>query len=250
MNRFLTVWVILVMFTGYPALLSAQEGGWGRLAGEELFYDLSYGWIKGGEGHIRIHACSVDSAGFLRVVAGARSTGIVALFRPVRDRYSVVFGEQDALPRMARREVWQGRKHSTETLYFLDGNRRVRSSRSGDHLYPEPLFDVLSAFYQARRFLAGITPDENTLLVLPLFYDGRFFDLRLRYAGSFPVRGPEGKTQCALFVPVTDGNKTFTSEEQLQIWITTDGRALPLKIHAKLPFGSLHCELKKVKRIL
>ncbi len=218
--------------------------------GEELTYSLSYGWIKGGEGKVRLERNGKAEIGQLRAVAEARSTGLIGWLYPVEDRYCVVFRAPEGFPEKVTRTVKKGKYTSREDWIFLEENHRVRSSRTGDHRYAVKIYDVLTAFYQARERIASEGWRlKGEVLVLPLFYDDRFFDLRVRYAGDETIRTFRGREPCALYIPVTEGNDTFTQEEQLHIWVTRDTLALPVRIIARLSFGSLRCELEEIRDI-
>ena len=242
--------MLIILFAGI--LLRVLTAG-GQIpepwpVGERLFFDLSYGWIKGGEGSMLLTEDRQDST-LLHVKAEAHTTGIFAFFSPVHDRYESFFHRTDGYPVRTERVTEQGKKVSRETLLFLDDNRRVRSSRSGDHLYRQWLYDILSAFYQARRLLPVALSGQGgeQILRLPLFFDGKFFDVRLKYAGRETIRTLYGKQHCYRFVPDTTDNRTFTDERQLQIWVTADEQLLPVKVTARLPAGSLKCVLKRVQ---
>jgi hypothetical protein len=109
------------------------------------------------------------------------------------------------------------------------------------------MFDMLSAFYKARRILAERPPEEGDVLRLPLFFDGKYFDIRIKYDGQETIRTFSGRQMCSRFVPDTTGNHTFTDPDQLRIWVTDDGRYLPVKIVVRLPVGSFRCVLTGVE---
>ena len=215
--------------------------------GEKLFFDLSYGWIKGGEGVMQYHTVVRDSDTMAVVRAEAHTTGIFSWFSPVEDRSETHFRAEDGYPVRSVREIRRRGKTSSEELLFLEDNHRIRSSRSGDHLFPVRMYDVLSAFYRARSMLSRHLPAEGSILRLPLFFDGKYFDVRVRYDGKEEIRTFEGRKMCYRFVPDTTGNRTFTDPEQLRIWVTDDGRLLPVRIVARLPVGSFRCVLTGVQ---
>jgi len=238
--------ILLIMVLMLPVSGRGQDPPPYRM-GEQLFFDLSYGWIKGGEGTMQILPGEGDSTAFYHVKTEAHTTGIFAFFSPVKDTYETFFCRQEGYPVRSVREVWRGKRRSYEELLFLDDNHRVRSSRSGDHLFPVQVYDVLSAFYEARVLLKERSPDSATALDLPLFFDGRFFDLRVKYAGEEVIGTFMGRKTCYRFVPDTTGNRTFTDIRQLEIWIMKDEHLLPVKINARLPVGKLRCILTEVR---
>ena len=215
--------------------------------GEKLFFDLSYGWIKGGEGMMQYLTEERDSLRVGVVHAEARTTGIFAWFSRVEDRNRSFFSLQEGYPYRSERTIRRNERVSREELQFLDDNHRVRSSRSGDHLYSEKMYDMLSAFYKARRILAEVPPEEGDVLRLPLFFDGKYFDIRVKCDGKETIRTLSGRQVCYRFVPDTTGNRTFTDPDQLRIWVTDDGRYLPVKIVVRLPVGSFRCVLTGVE---
>ncbi len=215
--------------------------------GEKLFFDLSYGWIKGGEGEMQYLTVKRDTGRVGVVYAEAHTTGIFSWFSPVTDRSETFFRLQDGYPIRAGREIQHKGRISSEELLFLEDNRRVYSSRSGEHLFTERTYDILSAFYRARRVLYRHPPTEGTLLKFPVFFDGEFFDIRVVYDGQEVIRTCLGRRMCYRFIPDTVQNNTFTDPGQLRIWVTGDRRVLPVKITVRLPVGSFRCVLTDVQ---
>ncbi len=211
--------------------------------GEVLYFDVAYGWIKGGEASMVIDLVPVGYDYLYHVKAEARATGLFAVFSPIEDIYESYIDVASGLPVKAIRNIRENDYTRYNELLFFRDRHFIRSLHSGDHPAPANTLDILSAFYFARRYLFSNDLEINQVITLYTFFDEQFLDIRIRYKGKETVHTRFGRVRCLKFVPDITDNKTFTSEKQLQMWVTDDRNFIPVKIKARLPIGSLKCVL-------
>ncbi|HHJ10547.1 MAG TPA: DUF3108 domain-containing protein [Bacteroidetes bacterium] len=244
---------ILSLLSSYPVFTANFPGGkvpyinTAFQSGEELYFDVAYGWVKGGEASMTIDLVPVGYDYMYHVKAEAHTTGMFALFSPIQDTYETYIHMLSGLPIKAIRNIRENNYTYYNELLFFRQRHFIRSLNSGDHPAPDNTLDILSAFYFARRHLFSHNLEKNQIISLFTFFDDQFLDIRIKYKGKEMVRTRFGKVRCMKFVPDTTNNKTFTKEKQLQIWVTDDRNFVPVKIKAHLPIGSLKCALTGYK---
>ena len=211
--------------------------------GEALYYDVAYGWIRGGAASMSIELVPVGYDYVYHVKAEAHTTGIFSIVSPIEDIYESYINVLSGLPQKAIRNIRETHYTRYNELLFFRNRHFIRSLRSGDHPAPDNTLDILSAFYFARRYLFSHDLQKDQVISLYTFFDDQFLDIRIKYKGTETVRTRFGRVQCLKFVPDITHNKTFTKEKQLQMWVTDDDNYIPVKIRARLPVGSLKCTL-------
>lgn len=102
--------------------------------------------------------------------------------------------------------------------------------------------DMLTSYYYMRSL-----PFENwkagTRYQLTIFSGKRKERLTFSYHGVETVKIGERKIPCyhITFIFTGDGGKK--TSDDMDAWITTDSRRLPLQLEGKLPVGKVRCEL-------
>ena len=121
--------------------------------GEELVYDLKYGFVKAGEFKIKVYLVPVGYDYLFHVVAKCYTTGLASKLARIYDVYESYFDLNTGLPMKAVRNVTENNyKRYNEDLFFQDSSV-VYSMKSGRHKLPKNTLDIISAFYYARRFI-------------------------------------------------------------------------------------------------
>ncbi|MCQ2252202.1 MAG: DUF3108 domain-containing protein [Bacteroidales bacterium] len=258
--------VTLVFFFGVDtAKISAQTYGKSEKAneildeykvntafqpGEELVYELKYGVVKGGELKINVYLEPVGYDWMFHVVARCYTTGVISKMARVNDIYESWFDICTGMPMKAIRNVTENNyKRYNEDLFFQDKNM-VLSMKSGEHDVPHQCFDILSAFFYARRFIFDQEIKKNeTSMELNTWFNEKLYRLKLRYKSTEKTKTQFGKFECLKYVPVLDQKSTFKKEDDMQAWFTNDGNFVPVKIRVNMPFADIHCQLIKYKNL-
>lgn len=217
--------------------------------GEELIYDLKYGIIKGGELKINVSLVPVGYDYLFHVKARCYSTGVVAKLATIDDIYESYFDIVNGLPMMAIRNVTENNyKRYNEDLFFQDSSI-VQSLKSGRHEVSYHTFDLISAFYYARRFIFDKKYEKNETMGLDTWFNEKLYHIKLKYKKTEKIKTKFGKIECLHFVPVLDDKSTFKKEDDLGAWFTNDGNYVPVEIRVKMPFADIHCVLRSFQNL-
>lgn len=217
--------------------------------GEQLIYDLKYGFIKGGELKINVYLVPIGYDYMFHVRARCYTTGMISKMATVNDIYESYFDLCNGLPMKAIRNVTENNyKRYNEDLFFQDSSV-VYSMKSGRHEVPYHTFDLISAFYYARRFIFDKKYEKNETMSLNTWFNEKLYRITLKYKNTEKIKTKFGKIECLHFVPVLDDKSTFKKEEDLGAWFTNDGNYVPLEIRVKMPFADIHCELRSFKNL-
>ena len=217
--------------------------------GEELIYDLKYGIVKGGELKINVYLEPVGYDYLFHVRARCYTTGVVSKMATVNDIYESYFDIVNGLPMKAIRNVTENNyKRYNEDLFFQDSSV-VYSMKSGRHQVSYHTFDLISAFYYARRFIFDKKYEKNETMGLDTWFNEKLYHIQLQYKNTEKFKTKFGKMECLHFVPVLDDKSTFKKEEDLGAWFTNDGNFVPVEIRVKMPFADIHCILRSYKNL-
>lgn len=218
--------------------------------GEELTYQLRYGFVKGGELKIKVGFESVGYDYYFHIVAKCYTTGLVSKMATVYDIYESWIDISTGLPIKAIRNVTENNyKRYNEDLFFQD-SLYVMSMKSGRHDMPGPTLDIISAFFYARRFVFDQQLKRNeTSMTLDTWFNEKLYRLKLRYKDTERLKTEFGKIFCLRYVPVLDQASTFKKEEDLQAWFTFDTNFVPVKIRIHMPVADIHCDLIRYRNL-
>ncbi len=217
--------------------------------GEELIYDLKYGIVKGGELKINVYLEPVGYDYLFHVRARCYTTGMVSKVATVNDIYESYFDIVNGLPMKAIRNVTENNyKRYNEDLFFQDSSV-VYSMKSGRHQVAYHTFDLISAFFYARRFIFDKKYEKNETMGLDTWFNEKLYHIKLKYKTTEKFKTKFGKMECLHFVPVLDDKSTFKKEEDLGAWFTNDGNYVPVEIRVKMPFADIHCILRSYKNL-
>lgn len=118
---------------------------------------------------------------------------------------------------------------------------QTQSMRSNGHTV-----DILSSFYYIRRLpLERWNPGYAT--TVSMFSGKRKEIVTLRYRGIESVEVNGRNTRCHHLSYIFKDEKGKTTSDDLEAWITTDTRRLPVKLVGQLPVGRVECILVSAK---
>lgn len=219
-------------------------------AGEELYYSLKYGFIKGGEAKLEVSDTILFGERVHHVVGSGKTTGVTDAIYRVRDRYESFIDPETDLPLKSVRNIREGGyRYYNEVIYEHEhaDSAKVSSLKSGDLWVPENIQDILSAFYYARKHKFNDNLREGEMIEIMTYFSDELFPLRIRYRGTEVIDTPLGKLECYLFVPVTEVGRAFKNEDDMQVWISRDQNRLPVRIRFQLRVGAFTCNLEQFR---
>lgn len=102
--------------------------------------------------------------------------------------------------------------------------------------------DMLSSFYYMRS-LPFETWHKGQGDTVTIFSGKQKESLTLKYHGIEVVQVGDKRYQCFHITFVFTGNGGKKTSDDMDAWITTDSRRLPVQLEGKLPVGKVKCEI-------
>ncbi|WP_372947353.1 DUF3108 domain-containing protein [Mariniphaga sp.] len=211
---------------------------------EKIFFNLKFGFIKGGEAELIISDTIFNNKKALHYYMVGRTTGLTDKLFGVNDIYETTVDANTRLPLKSIRNIKEGKyRWYNETLYFHD-NDSIYSQKSGGKKVPENLVDIISVFFYFihNHLLDEIKPGYS--VTFPTFHADNIDDITVRYVGDEKVETSLGKFDCYVLVPSVDKGKVLKRSDGLKFFISKETN-LPVMLEFDMRVGALRAELEK-----
>jgi hypothetical protein len=191
-----------------------------------------------------------ESGPALTLTADAKSQGFFAwLFRfRVEDHTVATWDPASGCSLGIEKHLREGRAARDHVMRIdpLSGVAEVEDAKIKEkrfELQPCTL-DVLSAFFVAR--VRGVPETEP--LVLPVFDNGKHYQLGVRFLGRerLDLPAPFGKNYPTIVIEpqLLEGTGLFVKQGRLKIWLSDDARRVPVRMRSKVAIGSVSADLE------
>lgn len=226
--------------------------------GEELSFELGYGWFALGKAQLVVadELHQYEQAECYKVDISGRTTGILGAFSKVDDTWGGFVDVNSMLPLHAYADLNEGKYQRKEDIIYdheeglitVDMIKKHRQRPIIKHEFEGELYDLISGYLKVRNIDFGVLEKGDTVR-FPAFYDGIFYDFGLLYDGQEKVKSEVGKLTAHRVIPIIPENKIFPGTNPIIAWISADANQLPLKVEADMFFGHAYVELTGYKNI-
>jgi len=217
------------------------------LKGEKISYELIYNWgliwVEAGKVDFSVRDTLVNGKTCYKLRGYGTSYKNWDWFYKVRSNYESLTNDQ-------LRPIWFRRKgregsHYYNTLYSIKGNEAdfVSIDKKGKATQlkislADCSFDVISAIYYCRTIDFSKVKINETI-PLNLFLDGESHESYLRYLGKVKWKDERSGKEynCIKFSPLLIDGTVFKEGENMVVYVTDDGRKLPVYIETELVVG-------------
>ena len=226
--------------------------------GEELLFDVSYGWVDLAEGRLVVGKKPIleNAQPHFKIDAFGRTIGAATLFGKVNDNWGTHLNTQSLLPRLSYRYIEEGRYRRNEKIYFDQQNKKAtlelydRENKKIKDVkvfsLPGTVQDLVSGFYYLRSLdLSDMRKGQEVLI--RGFFDKEIYNLKLIFEGTEILETSLGRKETYLFSPQIPKNSLFRGEYPVKVWITKDAQKIPVKIKANLFIGSLNIDIRSAR---
>ncbi len=245
--------IIIILFTLSDTLIGTSQDISDELyksCGESISYSLKYGIFNIGQGSISFSKNLDNNIG--HIIAEARSSGWIKIFKNLNYRYESYLDLATGLPRHAIRSLKDGRYDVYNELDFDHSSRTdsaiVFSQMSGQHVVSKNIFDILTGFYHFRMNCISDKMIEGEVVVIKTFFTDELWDLKILYSGDETINTRYGNLECYKYNPTTVIGRYFNHNDDMSIWFTKDKIPIPVKIMANLKFGSVILECTEYQK--
>lgn len=224
-------------------------------SGEIGSYDAIYEWgfieIRAGEVQFEIETLIEDSDSLFHFKSIGNSKSKYDWIYTVRDTFQSKVYTQNFLPKYYQRRTSEGSYSVFNEIFFDYDDHSIRmelsnsekGSQSKMMAYEEGIYDLQTAVYYARflnfeNALMGEAYEFNVII------DGQLYQIPIRYEGKEMIHLPDDISyNCyRISTQVIEGT-IFKSHQTIKIWVSDDGRQIPVKVEAPIKVGTVKAEL-------
>jgi hypothetical protein len=217
---------------------------------ETIDFSLKYGIFKIGEAHLEFGFDKKCPGA--HIIAYAKSTGLVKIINNIHFRYECCMDTATGLPFSDSRILIEGDYVDINTVYYDHFSREdsslIYSKKTGTIIVPKNIYDLLSGFYHYRANYLGDNLPLNHSVSTTTFFIDEIWDLTIRYCGKETVNTKYGPIECLKVKPVTIIGHFFRTSDAMSIWLTNNGKYIPVKFSVDLKLGTLYGNIIDYKK--
>jgi hypothetical protein len=250
--------LILILLTLSDLAAQDLKGNTPFTFGEELAFEVSYGWLNLADAKLQISKRAQDQNNkpHYKIDVYGKTKGAATIFGKVNDNWGTYLDIETNLPSVSYRHIEEGKYRKHEYVHFDQQNkkatmklfdkenRNVKETKNFD--LPGQVQDLVSGFYYLRsQDLRDMKPGEA--IFIKGFFDKEIYNIKLIYEGTETIDTNLGKKETYIFSPQLPKNKLFRGEFPVKVWVTKDLNKIPVKIKANLFIGSLNLDIISAK---
>lgn len=217
--------------------------------GESLLFIIKYGFISGGHASLEVRSTeTVRGRPAYHLVSEARTNSTLDIFFKVRDlneswmdTESLASQKYHQIMNEGRyyREVESRYNHAAGTFVYWKRTRKGEGTQSGT--MPPFVHDILTSLYYIRT--QPLVPGQD--FVLDVNSGAATWPLRVKVKGTEKIKVPAGEFECFVVEPLISGEGLFMSTGNLEVWLTTDKRRMPVRMRSRVAVGAFTAELQE-----
>jgi len=213
---------------------------------ETLFFDLKYGFAKGGEAVLTISDTTFNGSPAIYYHMIGYTTGISEMLFGIKDIYETIVDAKTHLPLKTIRNIRENKYRWYNETYFYHDIDSINSNKTGWNAVPNNLTDFLSViFYYINNHLVNET-NQGTTVTLPNYHAGKVSDITIKYLGDKKIKTALGEINTSIVISNIDKGKVLDSAEGIRFFISKDNK-IPVALEFDLTVGELKAILKNYK---
>lgn len=250
--------LLLLLFFSASSFGQNTRGNSAFTFGEELQFDVSYGWLSLAEAKLQINkrVITENSRPHYKIDAFGKTKGAATIFGRVNDNWGTHIDTSTLLPSLSYRYIEEGKYRKNEKVFFDQKNKKAtlqlydRDNRTlketKEFNLPGQVQDLVSGFYFLRSMDLTNLKKGQAILITG-FFDKEIYNLKLIFEGTELIETSLGLKDTYIFSPLMPANKLFRGDYPVKVWVTKDQNKIPVKIKANLFIGSLNMEISSAK---
>lgn len=258
MKRILGSLILFLSLTLTDLSAQGQRGNYPFTFGEELSFEVSYGWLNLADAKMQVAKKAQDQNDkpHYKIDVYGKTKGAATIFGKVNDNWGTYLDIDTNLPSISYRHIEEGKYRKHEFVHFDQQNKKATMKlfdkenrnlkETKDFDLPGQVQDLVSGFYYLRtQDLKDLKPGES--VIIKGFFDKEIYNIKLIYEGTETLDTNLGKKETYIFSPQIPKNKLFRGEFPVKVWVTKDQNKIPVKIKANLFIGSLNLDIISAK---
>jgi len=238
------LFVIAMVCLPAPAQTAAQTA----LPAEKLSFKVEWRMVNAGTAMVTTNTTPTGT--FLQM--HLHSAGLVSRLFRVNDNYTVTLNEtlcaqssklqaEEGEKRRETTVVWRGNRSRYEEKDLLKGTMALERELEVSTC----VHDILGALTVLRKQTVEMGQD----LILPVSDGKKFVQARIQAQEKERIRTPAGQFNAIRYEAFLFNDVIYKREARLFVWISDDGRRLPVQIQVRMKFhiGTVTLQLDKVE---
>lgn len=248
-NLILFFYLVAFYSTAQEILTPSVKSTTAFIAGENLHYQIRYGFVVGGTTTISLSDDNYNNEPVFHAVATVRTSGMAEVIYGVNDVYESWFDKKTNLSHKQIRNIKEGNYTHYNEVTYNRRNNTVNSKLTGIHKVPEKILDLATTLYYIRR-IDFSKVNEGDMIFVNIYFSDEIFPFYLRYRGKETIRTKFGKVSCLKISPVVEVGRMFKTPDDVSIWLTDDANCIPVSIEMDIRIvGKIHLKLTKYENI-
>ena len=219
--------------------------------GERLTFDVSWStFVTAGTvvATVMEKKPSFDSTAYY-IVAEGRPAPLVAKLYSLYYKLDTLLDSYTLLPQRGSVYSEEGQRHRLKVTRFDQTAHKVffeyqaAGSAKDDFAVAPYVQDVLSAMYVLR----AVPLKAGDRMTMPVTDSGSKYKAQLDVGAAERVRTPAGEASAWKLKATIVDEGGHIQGKNVAIWISDDGRQLPVKLQADLPIGNFNLNLREAK---
>jgi hypothetical protein len=214
---------------------------------EKFVYDLTWAGIKAGTASLEM----MKDGDTVKIVSVAQSARWVSVFYTVDDRIESILSHNPSFsaigqPLQYRIKIREGRHRRDKEVVFDRANNKAKyrdylKNEKKDFDVPPLVFDPISSFYYLRTL--NLTVGEPVYVTI--FDSKKVWNVEVQVLRRERITIPAGTFNTIVVKPNMKSEGIFYRKGEIFIWLTDDGKHIPVQLQTKVAVGSITATLIK-----
>jgi hypothetical protein len=208
-------------------------------------FKILYGPVTAGESNIEVvELMDYHGSRVYHLRTRARSHRVFDPFFKVRDQADSFMDADSLVTRYWSKRLREGDYKRDVEIHFDQQAHKAYFPDGKEVETPPAVQDILSAFFRVRSM--DLRPGME--FELPTHGDHKLYPLKVAVHRRERVEDtPFGAVECLVLQPRLEDGGLFKQEGDLFVWLTDDGRHVPVKLRARVPVGAIEAKLTSYK---
>ncbi len=211
--------------------------------GEELLFDINYGFISAGEAQMKVlDIIEWEGRPCYYVQTQAHSNSFFDSFFPVNDTVETIIDAVGLASWHFDRRLREG-SYKSDRIYTFDQINHLAFYDGDTTEVPPFIQDVLSAFYYVRTLDLKV----GSTVTMQNFAKGKVTPFEVKILRKETIEVPAGEFDCIVVEPLLKAAGIFKHDGRMTVWLTDDRLKMPVRMRSKVVVGSIDVVLKAYK---
>ena len=212
---------------------------------EKFIYDLTWTGIKAGTASLEL----TNEGDKVKIVSTAQSAPWVSFFYTVDDRIESILSHNPAFssvgqPVQYRMKIREGsHRRDKEVVFDRNSNKAIYrdylKNEKKEFDVPPSVFDPISSFY----YLRTLTLTVGEPVYVTIFDSKKVWNVEVQVLRREKITLPTGTFNTIVVKPNMKSEGIFYRKGEIFIWLTDDGKHIPVQLQTKVAVGHITATL-------